>query len=693
MKYNLYKLFVFFLFIFISLIFPYSAHALETVEITTLDNAANSSAGSYSQHVVQNQYGIFLTYLKKYSESTGLGTWKLMRSTDNGKTFTTLYTSQNHTSPPVLETDSHGVIYLAYPETDVSTNAYFYRFFPENNFTEPTITTIPKASSGKFAMILDEPNGQLYYLSHYGRFVIIGMDGQIRKNFSLVKFEGASAYMQYPLLTLDEKGVLYAAWTTQKKDQYLYWDIHFMLSKDGGVTWQKLDGSALQIPVRPDETGPTDRVTLDDEFTVHTFLSTLLAKNNKIYFPYLAQFEPYRQHFARYDTLLAKKDLDIYPTWKGTTIQLDSLHLFCATRLHESTYPIYCVGEESSGRLGVLVSYDQGATWKDYAVISDPADTNPWLASGAREITSDGYLIGTYTNQISTTKNNSAVRFFRIKATDAPPPPDFNIASYWPMDETSGTIVNDHEGSHNGTTTALIVDGKSGKARKFVSKTWNTNTKIQFPSFSADFDTGTGFTVEAWIKKDSSTAGWEHRVIGNRYSWNDPNGWYLAFPSNEKIIFSAQSASTPSVGLFSTDALSTGTWYHIAGVYDNGTLKLYINGELNNTVSDAGYTPSNRELTIGGQPNSSNYGFDGLIDEVHLYSSALSAETIRQHFLGSNPADLNGDGKVDAGDYTIFVADFGKTGTPGFIPADIDQNGGVDIFDYRVLVRDFGKGM
>ncbi len=53
--------------------------------------------------------------------------------------------------------------------------------------------------------------------------------------------------------------------------------------------------------------------------------------------------------------------------------------------------------------------------------------------------------------------------------------------------------------------------------------------------------------------------------------------------------------------------------------------------------------------------------------------------------------DLNGDGKVDILDYNIFLANFGKTGTPGFIPSDIDKNGIVDIFDYNLLVENFEK--
>ena len=55
------------------------------------------------------------------------------------------------------------------------------------------------------------------------------------------------------------------------------------------------------------------------------------------------------------------------------------------------------------------------------------------------------------------------------------------------------------------------------------------------------------------------------------------------------------------------------------------------------------------------------------------------------------PGDLNGNSKVDILDYNILIADFGKTGSPGWIPADIDKNGKVDVFDYNILVGNFGK--
>ncbi|MEW5805300.1 MAG: hypothetical protein AB1721_01025 [Patescibacteria group bacterium] len=53
---------------------------------------------------------------------------------------------------------------------------------------------------------------------------------------------------------------------------------------------------------------------------------------------------------------------------------------------------------------------------------------------------------------------------------------------------------------------------------------------------------------------------------------------------------------------------------------------------------------------------------------------------------GDTPTD-----QVNIYDYNLLVADFGKTGSPGFIPADIIKDGRVDIFDYNTVVGNFGQ--
>lgn len=397
------------------------------IEVTHVDTqaAAYGTFQSHNQKAVSNSHGIFMTYLKSdgIKQNLNPSIWRLMQSLDGGKTFILRYESTNPTNPPVIETDSKDIIYIAHPDL-LMNDAILYRFTPDNNYQNPMITTIPNGSyggAGKYSSEIDELRKQLYYFSHNGYFNIIGLDGQVKKTITLIT-EGISSYLQYPELYLDRStGDLYAAWTTQKKDRYLYWDIHFMKSKDGGINWQKLDGTSLVLPIIPDEGGPTDRITLDNEFDVHTYLWSILVKNGKIHLPYMAQFSPKSiQHYVRFDVKTGKKDLDLSPDWKGNKISLMALDGFCTSKNADVKYSIYCVSQlydSLSGKssLAVLVSDDNGNTWQDYATLEMGKDKDvggAYSIGGAREISEDGYIYGSFTD---TTKTTPVVNFFKIK--------------------------------------------------------------------------------------------------------------------------------------------------------------------------------------------------------------------------------------------------------------------------------------
>lgn len=103
---------------------------------------------------------------------------------------------------------------------------------------------------------------------------MIDLKGQVLSSVQLIRGE-RNAILQYPLLSLSAAGTLHAGWTSQKRGVYLDSDIHHMASPDGGRTWKTLDGRPLPLPVIADDGGAAERVTLDDEFSSHTWLSSL----------------------------------------------------------------------------------------------------------------------------------------------------------------------------------------------------------------------------------------------------------------------------------------------------------------------------------------------------------------------------------------------------------------------------------
>jgi len=77
-----------------------------------------------------------------------------------------------------------------------------------------------------------------------------------------------------------------------------------------------------------------------------------------------------------------------------------------------------------------------------------------------------------------------------------------------------------------------------------------------------------------------------------------------------------------------------GEWFHVAGVFNNGSLKIYLNGAKQNENADAPESmPTNDQpLLIGRRTGSgtTRQDFNGKIDEVRVYDRALSDTEITE---------------------------------------------------------------
>jgi hypothetical protein len=385
------------------------------IEITCVDDNATFYATfqSHNQKIVSNRHGLFMTHIRTRNEAYTAQTWRLSRSVDGGRTFTPLHEDTHATNPPVLETDAAGNLYLVRPDF-ADNHAYLYRFHAARDFRDPDVTVIPNAAAGKYAMALDAPRDRLCFFSHNNTFHLLGLDGRLLRSVPLLR-PGPSALLQYPLLSLDRDGALHAAWTTQKHDVYLYWDIHHMLSPDGGDTWRNLDGAPLALPVTADQTGPATRITPDDEFDSHTWLSNFMAKDGKLHFLYLAQTQPPRQHYVRYDIATGRRDID-RTELRGETLRLSGMDGFFASRDDRPGSPLYCVLPEG-GRIACLVSRDNGDTWRDHARSAETFHI--YSLGGCRQVTDDGWIVGTFTDLTGTSDKPPRpprVFFFKIPA-------------------------------------------------------------------------------------------------------------------------------------------------------------------------------------------------------------------------------------------------------------------------------------
>ena len=78
--------------------------------------------------------------------------------------------------------------------------------------------------------------------------------------------------------------------------------------------------------------------------------------------------------------------------------------------------------------------------------------------------------------------------------------------------------------------------------------------------------------------------------------------------------------------------LPTGRWVHLAGTLDGTTMRIYVDGRERGTLDRRGPVKPNRfHLCLGNYELSHAAHFTGLLDEVRLYSRALTGAEIQQH--------------------------------------------------------------
>jgi hypothetical protein len=152
---------------------------------------------------------------------------------------------------------------------------------------------------------------------------------------------------------------------------------------------------------------------------------------------------------------------------------------------------------------------------------------------------------------------------------------------------------------------------------------------------SLQFGTG-NFTIEITFSAISFPTAYEPSLLVKASGINSVNYniQIIGIPIRHIHLGMRGSASATYYYVESTTTVSTNTTYHIAGVKEGTTLKLYIDGVLNNTgFTDPGAVNPINPLRIGtnldvGVPAY----FNGKIDEVRLWNVARTATEIQGNF-------------------------------------------------------------
>lgn len=202
-----------------------------------------------------------------------------------------------------------------------------------------------------------------------------------------------------------------------------------------------------------------------------------------------------------------------------------------------------------------------------------------------------------------------------------------SLIHWWPLnkseefyDKTSNTLLTNNSGT-------FTTSGKIGGAYHFSGAN-NCKLYCNWPAYM----TSNVISVAFWIKLDSNWSGWgQVFTIGlEGADWKDIR-FGVDIESSRIVRFSVSNGTnaTSYSGPYNS-VISTDTWYHIAATYNNGEMKLYINGSPATLPS---YTTniipnfSGTKINVGG--NASEVG-ECTMSDVRIYDHALSELEIKE---------------------------------------------------------------
>jgi len=184
----------------------------------------------------------------------------------------------------------------------------------------------------------------------------------------------------------------------------------------------------------------------------------------------------------------------------------------------------------------------------------------------------------------------------------------------WHFDEGEGTTAYDSSGKGNDGTIygASWTDGKFGEALDFDGDYVDCGS-------DESLRISDEITVATWIKPYSMSG--LKVIVTKQYSFE------LDRSGSNKINFYIGDGSWWQDHVTTTSSYTLQKWTYVVGVYDGSNLKIYIDGSLDNSKSTSvTFGTNSKHVYIGNGIGS--YYFHGMIDEVHIYDRALSADEI-----------------------------------------------------------------
>ncbi|MDT0156342.1 PKD domain-containing protein [Microbacterium sp. ARD32] len=240
--------------------------------------------------------------------------------------------------------------------------------------------------------------------------------------------------------------------------------------------------------------------------------------------------------------------------------------------------------------------------------------------------------------------NTSTSSSITVQVTSTPPSAyaDEVLADgpslYWRFNQPDPRI--DWAGSNNAVTRAgysassdSAISGEAGGSATF------DGSRQGFAASSKTVAAPAAYSVELWFKANSGATG---KLIGYGSASTGDSGSYdrhVYLTSDGRLVYGNYPSAVRTVSTPTGTSYADASWHHVVATQSAEGMALYVDGEL--AANDPSTTTAQSYLgywriggdNLSGWPSdpSSDY-FSGKIDEVAVYSGALTAQQVDRHY-------------------------------------------------------------
>ncbi len=205
--------------------------------------------------------------------------------------------------------------------------------------------------------------------------------------------------------------------------------------------------------------------------------------------------------------------------------------------------------------------------------------------------------------------------------------PTNGLVAYYPFNgNANDESGNNNNGTVNGATLTTDRHGIANKAYSFDG----VDDYLEV-LHSSTLDISSNISISTWINVSQNNI--SQRIV-DKTTVNGNDSYMLDIrPDNTLRFLVAAPPNVTSTASSNSIIFNTNKWYHVVSTYDGNVVKFFVNGVFVNDFSISGSNIRNDlNLSIGANSLLNGDWFNGKIDDIRIYNTALPSQQITEIF-------------------------------------------------------------